>query len=220
MIRSLKDMKFVCGHAQAVLSKLDFRLNDSTSPSESDGADPFADWDADDLDHHEISEGVRWSETKGAYVAASDCSQSEIPRLCLLAHQLDAIRRRQRLDDVFRDAETGDALETRNGWLLGKPLRASVCRECRSDLLGLPRDKFFVASRETVIHSIAVSVTHHLEVWICATCGVENCWLPEQEAVHMISNGDEGGQTQPVNFTSCEKLIIGYLFSQVDFCIL
>ena len=214
MIRSAKDLKFVCGHAQAILSKLDFRLNDSPTASDGDGADPFADWDADELDHHEISEGVRWSETKGAYEAAPDCSQSEIPRLCLLEHQLDAIRRRQRLDDVLRDPVTGDALETRNGWLLGKPLRASVCRECRSDLLGLPRDKFFVSSRETVIHSISVSVAHRLEVWNCGTCGVESRWSPEQEAVHMISNGDEGGKTQPVNIASCETFI-GYLTSQV-----
>ena len=211
MVRNVKDMKFVCGHAQAVLSQLNFRLNESTSASDSDGADPFADWDTEDLDHQEISEGVHWSETKGAYVPAPDCSQSEIPRLCLLGDQLDAIRRRQRLDDVLRDDSTGDALETRNGWLLGKPLRASVCRECRSDLLSLPRDKFFVASRETVIHSIAVSVAHQLEVWTCETCGVENHWLPEQAAVHMISNGNEGGKTQSVNLNSSCKTFIGCL---------
>ena len=118
-------MSFVCGYAQAILSKLNFWLNDSTSASDSEGADPFADWDADELDHHAISEGVRWSGQKGTYAAALDCSQSEIPRLCLLNHQLDAIHRRQRLDDVLEMIITETHLRQGTDGNLENPLKVT-----------------------------------------------------------------------------------------------
>ena len=196
MVESAKHMHRVCGHVQAVLSRTGFLA--AEEEDENMGMDDTDEVDAQYIfgaEPEEVAVGVQWSETIGSYLPSSGCTEHPIPRGEPSATQLDAIRKRQRVDNVERD-ETGNARIFANGWLVGRPLRSNACRSCGADLKNSPNT---TQVGSAVIHSVSNSFHHEIHAAVCQQCGEISLWEPHQDAIHMISNS-EGGIEQQTHF--------------------
>jgi len=198
MVESAKHMNRVCGHAQAVLTRTGFLAaeEDSENPDLSDADEAGYNFGIELDSEHEIAVGVQWSDTNGSYHPSSGCTEHPIPRGEPSSIQLEAIRKRQRVDNVERD-EIGNARIFENGWLMGRPLRPNFCSSCGADLIVLATKT--VQAGRAVIHSISNSFHHEIHTVECQQCGHVNTWEPHQDAIHMISN-TEGGASRLHHF--------------------
>ena len=199
MVESAKHMHRVCGHVQAVLSRTGFLAaeeeDENMGMDDTDEVDAQYIFGAEPDSDQEVAVGVQWSETIGSYLPSSGCTEHPIPRGEPSATQLDAIRKRQRVDNVERD-ETGNARIFANGWLVGRPLRSNACRSCGTDLKNSPNT---TQVGSAVIHSVSNSFHHEIHAAVCQQCGEISLWEPHQDAIHMISNS-EGGIEQQTHF--------------------
>ena len=204
MVESAKQMHRVCGHVQAVLTRTGFLAaeeepeNPDTSDADEAGYNLGVDLDSE----QEIAVGVQWSDTIGCYLPSSGCTEHPIPRGEPSSIQLEAIRKRHRVDNVERD-ESGNARIFENGWLMGKPLRPNYCRHCGVDLTILTT----VAEQagRAVIHSISNSFLHEIHTVACQQCGHVSTWEPHEDAIHMISNSEGGAERKPHSFPLCTQ---------------
>ena len=185
-------MHRVCGHVQAVLSRTGFLAaeeeDENMGMDDTDEVDAQYIFGAEPDSDQEVAVGVQWSETIGSYLPSSGCTEHPIPRGEPSATQLDAIRKRQRVDNVERD-ETGNARIFANGWLVGRPLRSNACRSCGADLKNSPNT---TQVGSAVIHSVSNSFHHEIHAAVCQQCGEISLWEPHQDAIHMISNSEGG----------------------------
>jgi hypothetical protein len=192
MVESAKHMHRVCGHVQAVLSRTGFLAaeeeDENMGMNDADEADAEYILGADLDSEQEVAVGVQWSETIGSYLPSSGCTEHPIPRGEPSAIQLDAIRKRHRVDNVERD-ETGNARIFANGWLVGRPLRPNACRSCGVDIKNSPNT---TQVGSAVIHSVSNSFYHDIHAVVCQQCVDKGLWEPHEDAIHMISNSEGG----------------------------
>ena len=204
MGESAKQMHRVCGHVQAVLTRTGFLAaeEEPENPDMSDADEAGYNLGVDLDSEQEIAVGVQWSDTIGCYLPSSGCTEHPIPRGEPSSIQLEAIRKRHRVDNVERD-ESGNARIFENGWLMGKPLRPNCCRNCGVDLTILAT----VAEQagRAVIHSISNSFLHEIHTVACQQCGHVSTWEPHEDAIHMISNSEGGAERKPHSFPLCTQ---------------
>ena len=196
MVESAKQMHRVCGHVQAVLNRTGFLAaeEEPENPDMSDADEAGYNLGVDVDSEQEVAVGVQWSDTNGSYHPSSGCTEYPIPRGEPSSIQLEAIRKRHRVDNVERD-ESGNARIFENGWLMGRPLRPKCCRNCRVDLRIL--EAVAEQAGRAVIHSISNSFLHEIHTVACKQCGYVSTWEPHEDAIHMISNSEGGAERRP-----------------------